>query len=130
VDIGYAASAGFALRVMRAGFKDIAFTVPREGTIGFIDGNCVVKTSGQKANTLKFLNYYYGPEVHATVADAVALAPCSQAAVDVLVKRGKGDLVETLRMRKLGEDLDRMALYRPPTNIQDWINAWNEIKGA
>jgi spermidine/putrescine-binding protein len=129
-DIGYAASAGYALRALRSGLKDIAFTVPREGTIGFLDGNCVVKSSSQKAATLKWIDYYYSPEVHATVADKIALAPCSAAAVDVLEKRGQGELVQLLRMRKLEEDLSTMALYQPPANIQDWINAWNEIKGS
>lgn len=130
VDIGYAASAGYALRALRSGLKDIAFTVPGEGTIGFLDGNCVVKSSSNKADTLKWINYYYSPEVHATVADKIALAPCSRAAVDALEKRGQGDLVQALRMRKLEEDLTAMVLYQPPANIQDWINAWNEIKGA
>jgi spermidine/putrescine-binding protein len=129
-DVGYAATAGQVLRVARSGMKDVGFVVPKEGTVGFIDGNCIVKSSTNKANGLKWLNYYNSPEVNAKMSEAASLAPCNRIAVDLLEKSGKKEFVDLMRMRNMEQDIGAATLYQPPANIQDWINAWNEVKGA
>lgn len=128
VDIGIANSDGIG-GIIGGGQKDLAYTVPKEGAVGWIDNWTISAKTKHLSLAYKWLNYMTGSEFLTkwanTPADA-SPAPANEKVVDAL-----SDSVKT-RLQADPANIEKLALQlpEPAARLEDWANAWQEVKAG
>ena len=128
-DLGFCPSPGLVYRIKDAGGADFGFTVPKQGTVGWVDGNMLVKGAGHRQAALQWIDYFGDPETQAAAAMKTKFPVSSDAAVKLLEQKGQGALVQAVGMKDWGL-VERMTMLTPPSNIEKWTQVWNEYKAG
>jgi len=123
---------GFDLRMKEAGGPQAKPVLPKDGTIGFADGEMLAKESSHEKAARKFLNANNAPELMAQRFLKYPHPYFNEKAYKLLVDQGKGELADQLLYNKpeLAFDEERVALVAPPPNQQEYTDAFNEVFGA
>jgi spermidine/putrescine-binding protein len=98
--IGFESAPGVAWRVKAAGGPAMGWTIPKEGTFGWVDGDMLAKGAAHKDAALKWISHRLSPENEANLISKTFFGPTSLAAVEILKKTGHGEVVAALNMDK------------------------------
>ena len=105
-----------ALQAVDAGNTNIEFAVPKEKTIGWVDGGMVVKNAKNKASTLRWLDHWASAEstVHHT-AGAVACGNQQESSGHAVCSLFgfQGARREKLQAYQAEQWADTFSLFRP-----------------
>jgi len=130
--IGSAFGLGVGESINQQAGKSIAKSViPKEGAIGALDGAQLVKGARNRANALKFIDYFGSRENQLFLFDRLRYASCNKAAMDAVLARGGADA----RFAKAAhmDDPDVAAALgqvRPPDDSQAWAAAFDKIQAS
>ena len=115
---------GSASRSMSAGLP-VAFVVPEEGAIGWLDGLSIAASSDHKDAAAQFINWMIDPEFYVKWAESGAPASANAAAAAALPE-------EAFNRRVLGdpEVVARVQFMRPVSeeNRKVYLELWQELK--
>lgn len=123
---GYDSQPGIVWRVKMAGGPPMGWTIPKEGTHGWVDGDMLAKGAAHKDAALKWINYRQNPENHALMISKAFSGPTNRAAIAILKKMGLGEAVEALGYEN-PEPVLKMKLQKPPTYLDQYNDAYNEV---
>lgn len=127
---GLVPTPGFASKINEEAGKAITKSVvPKEGSIGFIDGPMLVKNAKNRANALKFINWFAGnPQLRQYIFNAYRAAPCNKTTVEELVNKGGESkrLVTELKGPE-PEIATKVVQGQPPANPKAYAAAWDAI---
>lgn len=106
--------------------EDIAYAIPSEGGLSYVDLLCVPKSAPHAANAHKFVNYILGAEAGAKLANAVRYGSPNAAAKPMIDKELLDDPLvypspEALAKLPFTKDLDREVEAR-------YADAWTKVK--
>ncbi|MCB8883140.1 extracellular solute-binding protein [Acidisoma cellulosilytica] len=128
--IGLASQIGAAALINAEAKKDIAeAAIPKEGSIGWVDGVMLVKGTKNRANAMKFLNFIgsdvdYGKIIFA----ATGGSPCSKTVTEALLAEG-GDtaqMVKTIQADKPSVAA-QIVMQAPPADPNAYAQAWDDV---
>jgi len=112
------------LAPLRAGGVDMGWVWPKEGVLGFFNGECVVRGTAKKPEALAFANYLIGPDYGVLLAEKTGYATTSglaaaKMAPDLLTKAGIDP--KRLKLLKFKELIPNRAA---------WQKVWDEVKAG
>ena len=116
-------------RVKDAGGPVVKQAYPKEGTIGFIDSEQIVKASKNKSSFEKFENTMQQAPWIAKNFLTNGRPLFNEKAFKMLVNQGHGDRARRLFYNKPEAAL-KMTLKGPAGNEQAYVDAFNEVFGA
>lgn len=116
---------GMEDRVKDAGGPEIRTFVPKEGVVGWMDGEMLVKGGTNRDVAWSFLDTMETPEWIAKNFMQYGRPLFNRAAYDLLVKQGNGDRARRYLMDK-PEIVLSMTLKGPSANMDAYIKAFNE----
>ncbi|MEU6371326.1 spermidine/putrescine ABC transporter substrate-binding protein [Streptomyces sp. NPDC046931] len=119
---------------LQADNPDIHFVVPEEGAELWSDSLMIPNLAGHKANAERLIDYYYRPEVAATLAAWVNYVCPVPAARDVLAASGDEDTAALAGNPLIFPDTTlrrRLAIARDITSTErlEFAKRWNRIVG-
>jgi spermidine/putrescine transport system substrate-binding protein len=121
---------GFASKINEEAGDDVSLSVvPKEGSIGYIDGPMLVKNAKNRKNAMTYIDWFAGnEEVRDYVFTAYRGSPCFKTTVDTLLQDGgeKAKLVKELQSDK-PEVAQQMVLGQPPEDPKAYTAAWDAI---
>jgi spermidine/putrescine transport system substrate-binding protein len=129
---GFASSLGIGYKANKqfAHGKQVARTViPKEGTLGWVDGPQLVKSAKNRKNALKFLEFWGGNEKNQSYLwDQYFFPQCNQKSTDRVVNGGG----EGARLaRSLGADkpdiAQKLTFLAPPDDAEAWTRAYDGV---
>lgn len=101
---------------------EIAFTIPREGSMIFVDALVMPRAAPHKRAAHEFMNYVLRPEVGAAIADKTGYGSPNQAAAALVQSPTPYPTAAELERLEYQQDLGREA--------ERWDRIWTEIKAA
>jgi spermidine/putrescine-binding protein len=119
------ANVGMGHRVKAAGGPELKGFLPKEGYVGYYDGDCLVNSAAHREAAIAWLN---------DKCQAKWLVPnflrmfrplAFKSGYDALVKEGKRELADSLGYNKPELAL-KMIVKGAPPNIGDYVDAFNE----
>jgi spermidine/putrescine transport system substrate-binding protein len=115
-----------------AGREVAALAIPEEGTVGWIDGPQLVKGAKNRANALKFMQFFAtNPDVLKYMFDQYNNAPCNQGFVERVMATGGS---AARRMEQVQADKPEVAksiaFQRAPDDPQAYAAAWDRVQAA
>ena len=118
-----------ALQAVDAGNNNIEFAVPKERTIGWVDGAMLVANAKNKESTVKWLDHWASAESQFTIQQEQWLAVTNKAALDMLSNHSADfkDRLEKLKAYQAEEWADTFSLFRPVNNPSRFQDAWAEF---
>jgi len=116
---------GMEDRVKDAGGPEVKSFIPKEGTIGWMDGEMMVKDGSNHDVAWNYLDKMETPEWIAKNFLQYGRPLLNQGAFDILDKQGEGDRARRYYMDK-PEALLSMTLKGPSANMDAYISAFNE----
>ncbi len=120
---------GTQFRVKEAGGPTVNMATPKEGVVGFIDGEQIVKASKHKNRFDQFMNSMAQAKWIAQNFIANGRPLFNEQAYKVLVDQGYKDRADGLFYNKPERALE-MHLKGPSGNEQAYIDAFNQVFGA
>ncbi len=130
--IGSAFGLGVGTHVSQQAGKPIAKSViPKEGAIGALDGAQLVKGARNRANALKFIDYFGSKENQLFLFGQLNYASCNKAAMDAIIAGG-GAQAQFVKAAQMNDPAVAAALgqVRPPNNSQEWSAAFDKIQAS
>lgn len=109
---------------LRNGGIDMGWVWPKEGVLGFFNGQCTVKGAANKTGAEKLANYLIGDEYGIRLADKTGYATTSGLAVAKMSPE---------LLARVGIDPERLKLLQFKQLIPNrpaWQSVWDEVKGA
>ncbi len=116
---------GMEDRVKDAGGPEVKTMIPKEGTVGWMDGDMLVKGSTNRAVAWNFLDKMETPEWIAKNFMQYGRPLLNEAAYKLLEQQGNGDRARRYYMDKPDLVLS-MTLKGPSANMDQYIAAFNE----
>jgi spermidine/putrescine-binding protein len=109
---------------LRAGGLDMGWVWPKEGVLGFFNGECTIKGTAKKKEAEAFANYLIGPDYGARLAEISGYASASAIAVENMTPEV---------LKKVGVDPNKLKLLTFKELIPDrptWQRIWDEVKAG
>jgi len=128
-DIGFCPSPGIVYRIKEAGGGDFGYTIPKQGSVGWVDGNMLIRGAAHRQAALHWIDYFGSPESQAALAMKTKYPVSSEQAIKILEQKGYGALVEAVGMKDWGA-VERMTMLDAPQNIEKWTQIWNEYRAG
>jgi spermidine/putrescine transport system substrate-binding protein len=129
--VAYAPTIGFSSKINEEAGKEVAQSViPQEGSVGYADGPLLVKDAKNRANAIKFIEFFAANQSLRTHVFREYLgSPCFESVVDRLKGAGGTDaqLIETLH----ADDptvAQQIAYVRSPAKPKEWAAAWDAVQ--
>jgi spermidine/putrescine-binding protein len=122
-------SPGRALTIQSSGGPAMGWERPKEGYVGWIDGDMLVKGSPNRDAALAWLNHIHSPEYVATNFQRLQRGSVNRAGVELLKSQGMGEMVRANLMDQPEMAL-KMRLIEAPANQDEYAAAWNEVLAA
>jgi len=113
-----------------AGNPNCEFTVPKEKTIGWVDGAMVVKDAAHKDAVIAWLQMWGGKEAQAAIVAETWEATSNKAALDLLKDQGHGERLDKLKAYKAAEWPSQFSLFRPTKVPSIFQDAYAEFMAA
>ncbi len=120
---------GRAMTIQASGGPQMGWAQPKEGYVGWIDGDMLVKGSPNKKAALDWINHIHSPEYVATNFKRLQRGCANRAGVELMKQQGLGDMVAANLMDQPGVAL-KMRLIEAPPNQDEYAAAWNEVLAA
>jgi spermidine/putrescine-binding protein len=120
---------GTDYRVKAAGGPVVKIAVPKEGVVGWIDGEQLVKASSHKNRFDQFLNAMEQAPWVAQNFIANGRPLFNEKAYKILVNQGQKERADLLYYNQPEKAL-QMKLKGPSDNVQAYIDAFNQVFGA
>jgi spermidine/putrescine-binding protein len=120
---------GRALTVQAAGGPAMGWTFPKEGYVGWIDGDMLVKGAPNREAALAWLDHLHSPEYVAMNFKRLQRGSANRGGVDLLKKEGQSEMVKANLMDRPDVAL-KMRLIEAPPNQDEYAAAWNEVLAA
>jgi spermidine/putrescine transport system substrate-binding protein len=121
---------GFGSKINEEAGSEVAMSVvPKEGSIGYIDGPMLVKDAKNRDNAIKYIDWFAGNEdVRNYVFTAYRGSPCFKTTVDAFLAEGgeNADLIKQLQSDK-PQVAQSMVLGQPPADPEAYTAAWDQI---
>jgi len=117
-------------RVKDGGGPEIKGFIPKEGTVGWHDGQMVVKEGANKALIFPFLEKSQQAEYIAENFLTYGRPLFNEQAYKVLVDQGQKDRADRYLYGKAEEVLGQTTLKGPGTSTEKSIQLFNEVFGA
>jgi spermidine/putrescine-binding protein len=128
--IGYASSIGEASITNQEAKAVVAKSaIPKEGTVGWVDGAHLVKGAHNRSNALKFLEWWgSSPWLGDYLFDSYNYAECSATNVHRIIARG-GKAASSMRAVSGTNPgaARKMAFQRQPDNPDAYTAAWDQV---
>jgi spermidine/putrescine-binding protein len=122
-------SPGRALTIQSSGGPAMGWERPKEGYVGWIDGDMLVKGSPNRDAALAWLNHIHSPEYVATNFQRLQRGSVNRAGVELLKAQGMSEMVRANLMDQPEMAL-KMRLIEAPANQDEYAAAWNEVLAA
>ena len=122
-------SPGRALTIQSSGGPAMGWERPKEGYVGWIDGDMLVKGSPNRDAALAWLNHIHSPEYVATNFKRLQRGSVNRAGVELLKAQGMTEMVRANLMDQPEMAL-KMRLIEAPANQDEYAAAWNEVLAA
>ena len=109
---------------LRAGGVDMGWVWPKEGVLGFFNGQCTVKGTASKAEAEAFANFLIGPDYGLRLAEKTGYATTSGLAIAKMSPE---------LLAKTGIDPEKLKLLQFKQIIPDrpaWQAIWDEVKSS
>ena len=113
-----------------AGNPNIDFVVPKERTIGWVDGHMLVKNAKNKEATLLWMDHWASAENQVIVTKANWQAPLNRKTLELLQQEGLGERVEKLKAFQAEDWVETFSLFRPLKDPGKFADAWAEFLAA
>lgn len=128
VDIGIANSDGIG-GMIGAGQSDLAYTVPKEGAVGWIDTWTISAKTKHLGLAYDWLNYMTGSEFltkWANTPEDASPAPANQQVVESLSDATKD------RLQADPDAIDTLAIQlpQPADRLAEWTSTWQDVKAG
>ena len=120
---------GTETRVKQAGGPELKVFTPKEGTIGWMDSEMIVKGGKNTQLVRPFIEAGWVAEYQAANFMINQRPLFNEAAYKILINQGQKDLADRFLFNK-PETVLTMTLKGPGTSTQGAINAFNEVFGA
>jgi spermidine/putrescine transport system substrate-binding protein len=103
--------------------------VPKQGTLGWVDGPQLVKGAKNRKNALKFLEFWgSNQELLTYLWKAYRFAQTNQHQVESIIKGGGADAAFLLGIQGNQPELaTKIEFQRPPDNPQLWSAAYDQV---
>lgn len=127
---GFASSLGIAYKTNTRAGKEVAKTeVPREGTLGWIDGPQLVKDAKNRRNAMAFLEWFGGDVRNQDYMwNTYFFAQCSKTSTERVLAAG-GENAEVAK--SLGADrpevAESLSWQRAPEDAAAWARAYDQV---
>ena len=118
------------LRALDTGNPNIAFSVPKERTIGWVDGHMLVKNAKNKAAALKWLEHMSSAEAQMTVLLGSWFPTLNKKALDTVAAMGNEERLEKMNAYHADEWAERFSLFRPAKTPSKFQDAYAEFLAA
>lgn len=118
------------LQAADAGNPNIDFVVPKERTIGWVDGHMLVKNAKNKEATLLWMDHWASAENQVIVTKANWQAPLNRKTLELLQQEGLGERVEKLKAFQAEDWVETFSLFRPLKDPGKFADAWAEFLAA
>jgi len=120
---------GTDYRVHAAGGPVVKQAIPKEGYVGWIDGEQLVKASANKARFTEYLQHWEQPNWVAQNFLVNGRPLFNEAAYKILVNQGYKERADQLWYNQPERAL-QMTLKGPSGNVQSYIDAFNQVFAA
>jgi len=128
--IGATPQLGTASIINNEAKTDVATAgIPKEGSIGWVDGLMMVKNTKNRANAIKLLEFIGSDLEYARIIfENTGSSPCSRAATESLVAKGgpNADMIRTIQADK-PSIASQIVLEAPPEDPNAYSQAWDEV---
>jgi spermidine/putrescine-binding protein len=120
---------GTDYRVKAAGGPTVLQAIPKEGYVGWIDGEQMVKASSHTSRFTEWLQWWEQPNWVAQNFLVNGRPLFNEQAYKILVNQGHKDRADALWYNQPDRAL-QMTLKGPSGNVQAYIDAFNQVFGA
>lgn len=130
--IGETSSIALAARLNRAAGKEVVKAViPKEGSLGWVDGPMLVKGAKNRSGALKFMEIWNGEEMQNYLYTTYGFPQCNKAATErTLAKGGEGAQQLLDRNADTPNAATKLLFTGPPKNPGEWAQAYAEVVGG
>jgi spermidine/putrescine-binding protein len=122
-------SAGGGVRIKEAGGVQPKVFMPPEGTIGYFDGDCIVKGASHRDAAIVWMQHRMQAKYLTQNFQRMRRPLAYKSPLDLLKSEGKGSLAHELFYDQ-PEIIGKMIIIGPPPNIGAYIDAYNEAVGG
>jgi spermidine/putrescine transport system substrate-binding protein len=128
--IGYTSDLSAGPLINKEAGKDIAKSVvPKEGTLGWVDGPHLVSGAKNSKNALKFLDWWGSSQkLLDYLWDAYRFAQCNQKQVEKIIAGGGADAEFLTGIQGNKPQLaEQITFQRPPDDPKAWAAAYDKV---
>ncbi len=104
--------------------RNLKWTIPKEGTTGWMDHLMIVKGSKNKELAELYLDYAISPEIQAKTAEVTNYTPANVKATEFMSK----DLQAATNINEAEEIFDKIDFWQYVENRARYNEVWTEIK--
>ena len=119
-----------AVRAAKAGNENIGSIMPKEKTIGWIDGHMVTKGAEHRDAAVKYIDFMGRAESMAEYMKLWWHSVLNVKALDLLKEQGFGDELEFMDAYSFGEWSTTYSLFQPYRGPDKIADAWAEFLAA
>ena len=119
-----------AVRAAKAGNENIGSIMPREKTIGWIDGHMITKGAEHREAAIKYIDFMGRAENGAEYMKLWWHSVLNIKALDLLKEQGFGDELAFMDAYKFGEWSTTYSLFQPYKEPDKIADAWAEFLAA
>lgn len=130
--IGTAFGLGVGAQIsQQAGHKVAESVIPVEGALGALDGQQLVKGARNRANALKFIDYFGGQQNQTWLFEQLKYASCNSATMDGILQGG-GAAADFVRAGRMNDPSVAASLgqLKPARDAQAWAAAFDQVQAA
>lgn len=129
--VGETSSIALAARLNRLVGKEVVKAViPKEGSLGWVDGPMLVKGARNRQAALKFMEIWNGPAIQTYLYETYGFPQCNQAATKRTLEKGGEGAQQLLDRNAQTPDAAKKLLFvGPPADPAEWAQAYAEVVG-
>jgi spermidine/putrescine transport system substrate-binding protein len=130
--IGQVSNLAAAAALNKTAGSEISKTViPKEGSLGWIDGMQLVKGAKNRGNALKFMDIWSSAPIQDFLYDTYGFSPCNRESTERQIAKG-GDAAANIYNHGADkpENARQLVFQGPPENPAEWTRAYDEIVGG
>ena len=130
--IGQASNIAAAAKLNKTAGSEVAKAViPKEGSLGWIDGMQLVAGAKNRANALSFMDVWSSAPVQDFLYQTYGFSPCNRESTERQIAAG-GEAAENIYSHggDQPENAKHLVFQGPPDNPAEWARAYDEIVGG
>ncbi|WP_431324701.1 ABC transporter substrate-binding protein [Rhizobium sp. YTU87027] len=130
--VGQSSNLAASARINRVAQKQVSkCVVPKEGSLGWVDGPQLVRGAKNRKNALKFIEVWNSEAVQSYLYDTYSFPQCNKAATErTLVKGGDGATNLLDRGADDPSTAKHLLFQGPPDDPAAWTRAYDQVVGS